>query len=607
MYELQTYDLRCLIRGQRPISDKIVFVDIWDDSLQNLGAWPFDRKYHALLIQTLAQWKAQAVGLDILFAEPREGDDQVVQETRKANDVYFVEALKEPRKGEGIFISDEVLTPLLPSYAAAAKAVGHVNAPPDKDGKRRKTVPVIFYGGKPRFHLSLLMAMDALGIPRDQVRVLPGRAVEFSNKLKIPLDDEGRLIVNYAAKWEEGYPHYSYYDILVSHDQLLEGVKPLINPAKLKGKICFVGLTSTGSHDTQPIPIQNLYPMVGQHANILNSILMNDFIRRAGRLWNALILLLLSFWVGWTAFNKQMFISMLRTVLSLALFIVLTVTLFVRWGLWLDLFLPVIAVMLIYAVTTFARTIQEMYKRESIEKELKIASQIQKSFLPEKAPEHKGIGVAVYMKPAKEVGGDLYAFLKLDEDKLGIMVGDVSGKGTPAALFMAKVVSEFKFSARLATDPAAVLLNLNDSVASESTGGLFVTLTYAVFDTKARKLMLSNGGHLPVVAVDEDGKSSLITVEEGMPIGVLPGVSFGNSERVLKKGDIFAFYSDGVSEARNKKKDEYTVDRLQAVLCACVSLPVDQILERAVVDLNKFMGKADQHDDITLIVAKITE
>jgi sigma-B regulation protein RsbU (phosphoserine phosphatase) len=262
--------------------------------------------------------------------------------------------------------------------------------------------------------------------------------------------------------------------------------------------------------------------------------------------------------------------------------------------------------LVVFAVSVIGRTIYEIRKREVIENELKIASQIQQSFLPPSLPQQKGLSLALYMKPAKAVGGDLYTFIPLKDDKIGVMVGDVSGKGTPAALFMAKVVSEFKFSARDRTDPSQVLTALNDSIASESTGGLFVTLSYVIFDVHSRKLILSNGGHLPLVVAGSSG-SELVSAEGGMPVGVMEGASFSNLERPVRPGDCFAFYTDGVSEARNRKKEEYGIETLQKMITENRHLSAQGILDRTVRSLNQFMGKADQHDDITLIVVKIEE
>jgi sigma-B regulation protein RsbU (phosphoserine phosphatase) len=152
-----------------------------------------------------------------------------------------------------------------------------------------------------------------------------------------------------------------------------------------------------------------------------------------------------------------------------------------------------------------------------------------------------------------------------------------------------------------------VLTTLNDSIASESTGGLFVTLSYVIFDIRRQKLFLSNGGHLPLVAAPAAGASELMTAEGGMPVGVMEGVAFSDLERAIKPGDCFAFYTDGVSEARNRKKEEYGLDALQKMVSESKHLSAQGILDNTVRDLNRFMGKADQHDDITLVIVKIEE
>lgn len=605
LYELQTYDWRCQLRGPRPVSDNIVLIDIWDDTLEQLGAWPFDRSFHADLIKVLSAYGAKAIGFDVLFVEPREGDEAVAQAAQHANNVYFVYALLDPKNQKGRFVSEKLLAPLIGPYEKSAKGTGHVNTKADLDGKRRRMAPVIYYQDKPCYQLSFRMAMDVLGLSPEKVVMHPRESIEFSKDLRVPLDEEGYFIVNFAGKWEKTFTHYSYYDILASYLEKLSGQPPRIDLEKLKGKICFIGLTSLGSHDTSPVPIQSVYPMVGTYANVMNSLLNKDFIHRWGRLQNLLLLLVMGLGVGFISFRFRPMAALLRVLAALAFFTVGGIFLFMRWGIWVDLFYPITVFVLIYSAATLGRSILEIKKRELIESELKIASQIQKSFLPQALPDQKGLSLAVYMKPAKQVGGDLYTFLPLEGSKTGVMVGDVSGKGTPAALFMAKVVSEFKFSARDNPDPAQVLTSLNNSITAESTGGLFVTLSYAIFDLQYHKFILSNGGHLPIVLVGVDGQTGLLSAEEGMPIGVLADVSFSNLERPLRAGDIFAFYSDGVTEARNRKKEEYSVETMQKVMRENRHLSAEGILNKVVHHLNQFMGKADQHDDITLIIVKV--
>ena len=591
LYELKTYDLRCQIRGPRPVSDKVVLVDIWDDTVSQLGAWPFERANHAILIEALKSAGAKAVAFDILFSEPKEGDAEVAAAAHEARNVFFSTAFSEIKLKNGVNEADKEQSPLIPEYRESALGVGHVNPVADLDGAIRRVYPVIRWGDKECYPLSLVIAKELFG-------------ADLSH---LPLDEDRSFIVNYAGRWESTFQHYSYVDIAVSYLAKQRGLKPRIDLDKLKDKVCFVGLTTIGSHDTKPIPIESVYPMVGMHANALNSVLMNDFIRRAGRAVNVFILLIFGIGVLVVSRSMKPMKALWATLLSAALFSALAVLLFNFAGLWIDFFYPVAMAVIIYASATLSRTIYEIRKREIIENELKIASQIQKSFLPAKVPEQKGLELAVYMKPAKAVGGDLYAFVPLKGDRLGVMLGDVSGKGTPAALFMAKTVSEFKFSARDRLNPSEVLVALNDSIAAEDTGGLFVTLSYVIFDTAAKKMLLSDGGHLPVVVAHANGEQELLSSEQGIPVGVSPGMPFSVMEKTLRKGDCLALYSDGVSEARNKKKEEYGMDALQKVILANNGLPAEGILKKAIADLNLFMGRADQHDDITLIVVKITD
>ncbi len=606
LYELQSYDWRCQLRGPRPVSDKVVLIDIWNDTLEVLGAWPFSREYHAHLIQTLESCGAKAVIFDIIFPDPREHDDLVAEAAKRAQNVYFAFSFGAPTQKNGMHYGGNLSSDLLQPYREGAKGVGFVNTQPDIDGKRRRVMPVIHFEGNPYYQLCFRAAADILGNGIAGIKHEPRRYFEVAPGLRAPLDDKGCFIINYAGTWEKAFKHYSYLDVIYSAQQITEGEKPRIDLQKLKGKICIVGLTSQGSMDTSPVPIQSVYPMVGSYANIMNSLLTKDFIYRAQRWHNLILLVLFGALIRWIAMHYKPIKALWLTLAVMTCFLVLAVSVFWIWGWWIDFFYPMAAFIVLYASTTLSRVLSEMRKRELIENELKIASQIQKSFLPAAMPEMKGLSVAVFFQPAKAVGGDLYTFVKqASDDQLGVMAGDVSGKGTPAALFMAKVVSEFKFSARDRVDPSLALEQVNNAISAESTGGLFVTMAYAIFNIGKMTVSLSNGGHLPVVVVGADGSTELLTAGEGMPIGVMEGIPFGTVERPLKPGDIFAFYSDGVSEARNRKKDEYGIERLQSELVRHRAYPVQQVLELTVNDLTAFMGKADQHDDITLIVVKM--
>lgn len=612
-YELQSYDWRCWLRGPRPVSERVVFIDIWDDAVRELGAWPFNRAFHAELIKALKAGGAKAVAFDVIFVEPREGDDAMQQAARAAGNVYVASAFRmaESRSKSRVFVADAIVAETLPALVSSALGHGHVNAKADADGKVRRVIPAFTFNPQDP-DPSTPEAIGAMyGKKTNQLALEIAHRELGTDLSKLPVDEDGYYIVSYSGtwgkskRWSKPFRHYSYLDVIVAAHEGREGLKPRLNLSIFKDTFCFVGLASEASHDTKPTPLESVYPMVGLHGNILNNVLTNDYIRRLPRLWNALLLALLTGFILWICRRFRPLQALAAVLGTLAAYVGIVTLLFILLGWWIDMFFPFVVAIGIYAIATLGQVIVEMQKREVLEKELKIASQIQQSFLPETVPSHANFEIAVYMKPAKAVGGDLYAFLPLAGDKLGVMVGDVSGKGTPAALFMAKAVSEFKFSARDKQDPSVVLSAANDSISAESTGGLFVTMSYLVFDPKARRMTLSNGGHLPAVHVDAGGRSELLQAEEGMPIGVMPGIPFANFEQPLKAGDVFALYSDGVSEARNRKKDEFGIEALQRVMTAARAGSSAQILEATVAELNRFMGKADQHDDITLIIIKV--
>jgi sigma-B regulation protein RsbU (phosphoserine phosphatase) len=215
------------------------------------------------------------------------------------------------------------------------------------------------------------------------------------------------------------------------------------------------------------------------------------------------------------------------------------------------------------------------------------------------------LDVAAFMRPAKHVGGDLYSIFRIDDDDIGVMLGDVSGKGTPAALFMAKSVSEFKFNSRNTTDPSIVLRNLNSSLTLDDSSGLFVTMNYAIFDTKKKIMRFSNGGHMPILRIRKNGEVSELTPDGGMPLSLMPGIEYMNLDTSVEEGDIFVMYSDGISEARSQAGKDFEVVRLQKSIVKLRLESASDILKGVLKDIDSFVGRAHQHDDMTIIIVKI--
>ncbi|MBL7069434.1 MAG: CHASE2 domain-containing protein [Candidatus Omnitrophica bacterium] len=591
-FELATLDLRFNIRPAQAQKSDIAIIEIANDTLEKIGSWPLKRSWYAVMIDILSAYGARMIVFDTLFSEAGPDDEKLIESTKKAGNVYYAFSFDLPKKTKGKIVEVEGIdTSLLPGLKENCRGYGFINVIPDKDGKTRRALLKARYRKKIYPQLALLIAGDYLG-------------TDF-NKIDIPLDEESRALINFADRWEDSFKHYSFIDILKSYSLSVGGEKGAVDLGDIKNKVCFIGLTATGTHDLNPIPLQERYPGMGIHVNLLNSIITNNFLRRATRLTNLIILVLFACITGLVTLKTRPLISSIYIVSAIFLLCILAAGLFVFAGIWVDLFYPVVAVFILYLSFTFYKYVSERQKRELIEKELEVARKIQQSFLPTKSPESGALSIAARMSSAKQVGGDLYDFVELEDGKIGIMIGDVSGKGVPAALYMAKAVSIFRLLSQTHLNTKDAVTKLNDALAEESTANLFVTLTYLIYDPNERVLTFSSGGHLPTVLLrkDED-KCRLLEAKEGIPLGLMP--SDFNEERLpLSKGDILVLYTDGVTEALSKKGEEFGQDRLTEAAIKNRTLGPQDLLSVINKEVFRFSKSAPQHDDITIIVMEV--
>ncbi|MFH1867519.1 MAG: CHASE2 domain-containing protein, partial [Candidatus Omnitrophota bacterium] len=572
-YELATLDLRFRFRPPQKITDKVVLVDIAEDTLDQLGEWPIDRGYYSYLIDALTAHNAGAIVFDIVFGQSSPAyddeyspDELLIESARNSNKVYLATILGLSDKSPKNIFPDAsgYENQPLPSLKKVCRGIGHINVRVDIDGKRRRVPLFLDLNGELIPQISFLALCDYLNISIQDIDVERGRFIKLTPGLKVPIDSEGHTMVNFAGRWGKAFKHYSFIDILKSYAAVEKGRTPIIDLDEFNNKICIVGLTAVATHDLDPIPLQKRYPMVGFHANLINTILTKSFIIRVHHLINLIILALLSLAVVLSVLRLKPSRGVLAALGIFFGFVALAFGLFGFFNIWIDLFYPLILISGVYIFCTFYRFITERNKRLLMEKELDIAQRIQRSFLKETSPKRNGLDIGVIITPAKSVGGDLYDFVEFDnESLLGIMIGDVSGKGMPAALFMAKTVSDFRFHAKAQDDSLKAVTELNDHVSIESTSGLFVTLCYIVADANAGKLSIVDAGHLPVVHAGKDKETILITATGGMAIGIMDGVEFHKNEITVCQDDVFVLYTDGVTEARNTKIEEFGEIRLK--------------------------------------------
>ncbi|MDD5438604.1 MAG: CHASE2 domain-containing protein [Candidatus Omnitrophica bacterium] len=605
IFELHLFDLRYKLRPVLKTSDKIVFVEISDDSIRKLGSWPFDRKYHALMVQVLKEAGAKAIIFDVFFSEPKDGDQEFGEAVRQAGNVYLPYVFTALASREYALPSaDSYDAPLLDRLAAVAKGTGHINIVPDMDGKFRRIPPFIRYGEADYPHMAFKAALDYLGIPLETVKIVPGKYVQLRKDLRIPLDLESNIIINFPGPWVETFRHYSYVDVLTSYVASMKGeAQGAVRLSEFKDAVCFIGITATAAPDAHPSPFEALYPGVGLHASLLNGILNRSFIWRAGKEANCLILLFLMALTAVITFASRKRQGLIFVAGVIAAVGAVSVVAFTAFGVWIDVFYPVLVIILSYLGLTFAHYISEMRKRELLEKELTIAKKIQESFLPKIKPDVKGIMIEAKMMTARQVGGDLYDFVQITDKRAGVMVGDVSGKGVPAALYMAKVVSDFKPCAKEGS-PATTLAMVNKVLSEEGGTNLFVTVAYLIFDVEEKRMTYSLGGHLPIVMVRAGEKDArLLDSKDGMPLGLMDCV-FSDTVMDLCPGDLFILYTDGVTEAMDSRQEMFGTDRMVEIVSKMRDSSCEAIVN-AVHDAVKRFEGASQHDDITVIAIRV--
>lgn len=607
-YELETLDFRFSLRPRIPVTDKVAMIEIGEDTIEKIGRFPFDRSYHALLIKALSEAGARFIVFDIFFSEPEEHDRELEDALRSARNVYLPFVLDiDTAKRSSLIYARGYTARTIENIAILTKGEGHINIAPDVDGKFRRVPLYVRYGDTFYPYVSFLMSCDYLGIPQKNVKMLPGKYLILGPRFKIPLDDRSNMIINFSGRWGASYTHHSYVDILQSYLAGVSGQKPILDLKTFKDRICIVGLTATGTVDLHPTPFESLSPGVGIHAEVFNSILNKRFISRVPKEMNLFILAILAVFTGILTLMMKPVKGLIVLASIIVIFTVVSVILFGFAGIWVDLFFPVMVMVLLYLFLTLYKYAAEWRKRLILENELDIAKKIQDSFLPKNLPTMQGVDIATSMFTARKVGGDLYDFVDLGPEKLGMMIGDVSGKGIPASLFMAMVTGAFKLFAadKTAFQPKDVLANLNSKLVRESSSNLFVTMFYMILDMKERLLAFSSGGHLPLLYSGADKPIEFLDVAEGTPLGLLDS-AYSQNEARFNKGDTFVLYTDGVTEAMNPKSELYGKDRLAAVVESKKAFSAKDILNAIEKDIRYFEPRARQHDDMTLIVIKIT-
>ena len=598
-----------------------VIVAIDERALDAQGQWPWPRNLVADLIEAINAARPAAVGVDVLFVEP--------DRTSSTSDARLAEAVQRGRVVMGIAGLEyrDRRYPFPPRAAPARVSAkrelqlrrfdGHLQSRPEinqagdgrglisSDAKEIvRRVPLVARIGQVIVPaLSVEMIRVATGAPVLRLTDQGGERLALGvGALDIPLQSDGTLYVWFG-------PHDA--ERIVSAEDVLSGKAAT---ELLRDKLVLVGITGLGLLDYQITALGERIPGVEVHAQILEQIFDGEYLRRpTGASWMEAALLAaagLALVLLVPAVRPWVSASLLAALI--AAFIAIGLVAF-RGGVLLNIAAPAIGVAFLFA-TLLASTLAEADRQRRVLREaqarvageLEAARRIQMGLLP--APtelflDERRFTLAALLEPARTVGGDFYDCFMLDDDRLFFIVGDVSGKGLAASLFMALSKSLLKSIAlRGARDPAEIFNRANAEISRDNPESLFVTAFAGIYDARTGQLLMCSAGHEPAVLGQPGAAPERLLHSGGPPLCVIRDFAYSSSEVELAPGGWLCVVTDGVTEAMNERMELYGASRLLETLRG-LSDPW-AIVAAVQDDVRRFAGPAEQSDDLTLMCVR---
>ncbi len=657
--QLAGFDIYQAVAPRKVLSQPAVIVAIDEKTLAEQGQWPWPRSTLARLIDAIAANAPAVIGVDLLLSEPDRlspgaialslpASEAVTRERLLAlpsNDAVLAQAIARAPVVLGIAgmpqatafslrappfrtTGGELLSPLS-SYAGvltsldlidqAAQGRGLLSA--DLEGAVVRRMGLLAsVAGTPTPGLALEMLRVATDTPAIALSIDKGAAVQVAVRgYAYPVDADGQAWVHFSER-EPGR--------FVSAADVLSGTA---ERARLEGKLVLIGISGLGLLDYQTAASGVRMPGVEMHVQLLEMMFDNTPLLRPQ--WLAAL--------EWLVFGAGCALMLWlvpaiapRRALGLGV-AVICVPLACGWGLFLgarvlfDAATPALNLALVFG-TLLALSLIEANRREQllakevqrqreeaarVAGELEAARRIQTGILPR--PDALGgdarIQIAAAMTPAREVGGDLYDFFPLDARRLFFLIGDVSGKGLPASIFMAVSKALYKSSA-LRSDAAAGDLALigelmtvaNAEVSRENGEAMFVTLFAGILDLDSGALAYCNAGHDNPYLLGADGGMKRLADGDGPPLCVIDDFEYHGGDTRLASGDLLCMVTDGVTEAMNQAQDLYGGERLLRVLEAAQGSDpgAGELLAQVSDDVARFVAGADPADDLTLLMLR---
>ncbi len=636
------------------IAHPVVIIAVDDASLAKVGQWPWPRDTMARLVDRIAARKPAVIGMDIVFAEPdrtsperiaariASEDPGIAAQLRQlpSHDSIFASALSRTAvvlgiigggksgAGFGGFAPARMIGPApplqafagvarsLPAIDDAASGRGLVNARLE-DGVVRRVPLVATIGGYPLLSFPLECLRVAVGEPFFSVLSEPSLPLRVAvGDIVVPAQPDGSLYVHYSGHDPTRY--LSAADVLAGRD----------NPDEIAGRVVLLGVIGQGLVDSQVTPNGERVPGVEVHAEVIENVFDGSLLFRSqGARWlEALCFgLLAALAIAWVPR-----ISPLRTTLmylgSAGVLLGAGVASYLWQRQLFDPLTPLLGLSLLHVMLVLcAWMLIELERRRlsmhlAIEREaaartageLEAARRIQTGMLPR--PERvlaneTRASLFAHMRPAREVGGDLFDFFYRDQRRLFAVVGDVAGKGLAAALFMAVSKALTKSSSLRGPDNLGNLMEgINIELARDNPDELFVTLLAVVLNLDSGRVEYCNAGHEPLMLLRTDGSVEVIDEGGGPPLCVFDYIAYRSASVSLQPGDCLAMVSDGMTEAMSADGDLFGRAALGTALqdASRHQATVQQIGQRLLGRVAEFEAGVDPADDQTLLVLRWT-
>jgi serine phosphatase RsbU (regulator of sigma subunit) len=406
-----------------------------------------------------------------------------------------------------------------------------------------------------------------------------------------------------------------YYQALQIQDGTYDG-----KPMDVNGKVVFVGLSEVLLADRKDsfytvysradgVFVSGVEIMASVFANIkedtpVQPISLKSYI---------IVVLLWGFLLGIVCRISIIRIGALNAVGLSIFYLAAAVYIFKAKNVWYPVVIPLFfqtPMAFLGAVTIeHGNLFKEVLSKLRMEKDLSFARDIQMSMLPSSCPEIAGYQIAASSTPAREVSGDFFDFIDIDENQMGFVIADVTGKSVSGALVMTASKSVFRLLSEEKLSVEEIMKRANRQIKKDITKakGMFVALLYAVLNIQEKTIgMCSAGQTQPILLSAKTGEAKLIETEgDAFPLGIIEDADYQETQLPLDSGDIVIFYTDGVVEAMNKKEEMYGFERFIEVIKGHRGLDAETFLEKLIDDINSFVGKAEQHDDLTIVVIRV--